>query len=86
MGNCKVLITKISIPGMNSILYVRSWSLGASIFTSLSGDFAAYYSKTTMKSLSHLTVSSVVNTIKPQIRFTSHHFLGFAIFDKHVNV
>lgn len=89
--DCKVLITKISSSGIVSSLYIRSWSSEAAAFTSFSGDFAAYCSKTTInfkltQALLHFIASIAVNTIKPQIRFISDHFLGFTIFNKHVNV
>lgn len=68
--DCKVSITKISSSGIDSSLYIRSWSSGAATFTSFSGDFAAYCSKTTInfkltQALLHFITSIAVNTIKP---------------------
>lgn len=75
--------------GINSTLCVRSWSSGTSTFTSLSGDFAAYYSKTTMKSrlTPHCKLCCEYNKATEQVNNTiSYNFLGFTIFDEYANV
>lgn len=69
----------------------RSWSSEAATSTSFSGDLATYCSKTTTNfklthAWPHLTASTAVNAVKPQITFISDRFLSFTIFDNHVNV